>query len=87
MAELSEIQYVHQFSDGVADKMVLFALRNVSSDDTANIQNHLQALERAVVMGTTADVTAEALVEGTLVTMPAGLTNDAGWLLVFGSSS
>lgn len=76
---------------GLADCVVLLALRNVTTGDTLdvgpNAANQLQTVKRAVVMGVSVFVEIAASVSGTVVTMPSGLSADDGYLLLWGSST
>lgn len=87
MASLVKQQYAQQWSDGQADRSALYALRNVTTGDTADLSEQFTILKRAIIMGTTVAGTAVANVSGTTVTMPNGLANDAGFLLVFGCAA
>lgn len=84
MAALIQAQYAKQWSDGQAERTVLYALRNVSTGDTADLTEDFTVLKRAIALGVTAAGSAVASVAGTTVTMPAGLAADAAYLLVFG---
>lgn len=87
MAALTASQCVWQWSDGLADRAALFALRNVTAADTADLSAYFSVLKRAVILGTTVSGAAAASVNGTTATLPNGLTNDAGYLLVWGCSA
>lgn len=84
MAALISQQYAKQWQDGQAERSALYALRNVSTGDTADLTEDFTILKRAIVLGVTAAGSAAASVSGTTVTMPNGLTADAGYLLAFG---
>jgi hypothetical protein len=79
------------YRDGHADSVVLIALRNVSTDDTLDVgpsgMNLLQVINRGVCISVTSFVEISATRAGTVVTMPAGLTTDAGFLLLWGSGT
>lgn len=88
MAVLVHQQYPLQWQDGQADRTALYALRNVTSADTADVGEQFTVVKRAFVMGTTvAGQAAVGTITGTVLTMPAGLANDAGYLLVFGCAA
>jgi hypothetical protein len=65
----------------------LYALRNVTTGDTANCANEFSVLKRGVILGTTVAGAAAATVAGTTATIPAGVAGDAGYLLVWGCSA
>lgn len=87
MAALVHQQYPLQWQDGQADRVSLYALRNVTTGDTADLSEQFTILKRAIILGTTVAGQATASVSGTTVTMPAGLANDAGYLLAFGCAA
>jgi hypothetical protein len=86
VATLNANQCVQEWADGQAERTALFALRNVTAGDVADLSNTFLALKRAVVLGTTVAGAAAATVSGTTATLPAGLSGDAGYLLAFGSA-
>lgn len=77
------------FSAGQADRVVLVGLRNVTTGDTLDLgqagMELLQVVNRAVIISVTSFVEIAASVTGTVITMPGGLANDAGYLLAWGS--
>jgi hypothetical protein len=79
------------FSSGNADRIALVGLRNVTTGDTLDVGvNGLDVLSfvnRAVLMSVTSFVEIAGAWNGTIVTMPAGLTNDAAYLLAWGSGT
>jgi hypothetical protein len=86
MAALIPQQYAKQWQDGQAERTGLYALRNVSTGDTADLTEDFTILKRAIILGTTVAGSAVASVSGTVVTMPAGLSADAAYLLAFGAA-
>lgn len=80
-------QFVKVWEDGLSDKVVLYALRNVTALDTANLVNDFSAVKRAVILGTTVAGAAAATTSGTTVTLPVGLLGDAGYLLAWGCAA
>lgn len=84
MAALTGTNVVKLWSDGEADRAVLYALRNVTTADTMDLSEHFLVVKRAVVIATTTDKGAQAAVAATTVTMPNGLTAEAGWMLAWG---
>lgn len=87
MAVLTSNQVLMVFSEGRSDKAALYALRNVTSADTADVSQEFTNVKRAVMLGTTVSGTAVASVSGTVVTVPAGLSGDAAYLLVWGCAN
>jgi hypothetical protein len=84
------IDAVTVFQFGAADKIVLIALRNVTTGDTLDVGSAgmgvLQTVDRAAIISVTSFVEIAATFTGTQVTMPSGLQNDAGYLLAWGSA-
>lgn len=87
MAVLSPPQCYKLWSDGFSDRAVLYALRNVTTGDTADLSSDFSVVKRAIMLGTTVSGAATAAVSGINVTMPAGLSADAAYLLAWGSSA
>jgi hypothetical protein len=77
------------YQAGSADRVVLVALRNVTTGDTLDLGQTglalLSFINRAVLMSVTSFVEIAGTWNGTVVTMPAGLSNDAAYLLAWGS--
>jgi hypothetical protein len=79
------------FQAGTADRIVLVGLRNVTTGDTLDLGatglDLLGFINRAVIISVTSfvEIAANWNTPGTVVTMPTGLTNDAGYLLAWGS--
>jgi hypothetical protein len=74
-------------SSGGADVLALFALHKVNTGDTIDLSivSPLLIVKSGVVLGVSAFVEIAATFTGTVVTLPSGLTNDSGYLLVWGS--
>jgi len=91
MAVLNGAQATIVYQAGQADKVVLIALRDVTTGDTLDVGpsgiNALQFINRAVIIGVTSFVEIAASWAGTVVTMPTGLASDAGYLLLWGSGT
>ncbi len=87
MAVLTSSNVVRQWSEGESDRTALYALRKVTSADTIDLVADFMVVKQAAALGTTVAGTAACTVSGSVVTMPAGLANDAGWLLAWGVSS
>lgn len=77
------------FQAGAADRIILVGLRNVTTGDTLDLgttgMNLLGFVNRAVIISVTSFVEIAAVINGTVVTMPGGMQNDAGYLLAWGS--
>lgn len=86
MAALTSQNVVQVFSNGLSDRIVLYALRDITSGDTYTMPE-FTAAKQAVAMGTTVAGVETCSISGTTVTMPAGLSADAGYLLVWGASA
>lgn len=84
MAALTGSQFVRIWADGQSDLAVLYALRGITTGDTADLSASFAAVKQAVMIGTTVVGSATASVSGTVVTMPAGLSNDGAYLLAWG---
>ena len=88
MAVLASTNVVKVFENGLADRMVLYALRKVSTGDTFDTSADFLVARQAIAVGTTVVGQAPVVISAsTVVTMPAGLTNDAGYMLVWGVSA
>jgi hypothetical protein len=87
MSVLTASNVVKIWSEGQSDRAVLYALRKVTTADTMDLSADFLVAKQAAALGTTVAGTAACVVAGTVVTMPAGLVNDAGWLLVWGVSA
>jgi hypothetical protein len=79
------------FQMGAADRVILVGLRNVTTGDTLDLgatgMNLLAVINRAVIISVTSfvEIAANWNAPGTVVTMPSGMANDAGYLLAWGS--
>lgn len=87
MAALSPTRYPLQFMDGLSDRVALYAVRDVTANDTIDVAQEFTVVKRAVLMGTTiaAAVSASVTVP-TTITIPAGANRDAAYLLVYGAA-
>jgi hypothetical protein len=87
MATLSGANCTLIYTVGAADKLALFALSKVNTGDTIDLAtiSSLLIVNRGVVLGVSAFVEIAATFTGTIVTMPSGLANDCGYLLVWGA--
>lgn len=92
MAALT-VQQVHkQWTNGAADLAVLYEVSRVTAGDTVDIgpsgvSPDFQLVKQAAMVATTIAGTAACSVSGTVITFPAGLSSDAGYLLVWGDTN
>jgi hypothetical protein len=86
MAILTSANCTLVYTDGKADKVALFALSKVNTGDTIDVStiSDFLIVKSGVVMGVSEFVEIAATFTGTVVTMPSGLTNDSGYLLIWG---
>lgn len=89
MAVLSPNQVNPVYIYGTADLTVLYALRNVTAGDTADLSTignnaSFLVVKRAVCLGVSDFVEIAVSFTGTVVTMPSGLANSSAYLLVWG---
>jgi hypothetical protein len=81
------------FQMGAADRVILVGLRGVTTGDTLDLGatglDLLLFINRAVIISVTSfvEIAATWNSPGTVVTMPGGLSNDAGYLLAWGSGA
>lgn len=87
MAAIDPSKCTRQWQDGVAEKTALYALKNVSTGDTADLSADFSILKRGVLLGVTVAGAVSASVNGTGVSIPNGVANDACFLLVFGCAA
>jgi hypothetical protein len=87
VAVLTTSNVVQVYASGVSDRVVLYALRKVTTGDTYDLSPDFSVPKQSIMLGTTVNGSATASVSGTVVTMPAGLSNDAAMLLVWGVSA
>lgn len=89
MAVLGQANVVPVTVRGDADIIGLYALRKVTTGDTIDLATlgtfpNFSVVQRCAVIGVSAFVEIAAAFAGTVVTMPAGLNNDSGYLMVWG---
>jgi hypothetical protein len=92
MAVIGAGQITVVWSDNAADRAVLYKVSKVTAGDTVDIgptgvSADFQLVKQAAFLATTIAGTASCSVSGTVVTMPAGLSNDAGYMLVWGDTN
>lgn len=73
------------------DRVCLYVLSKVTAADTVDLgptgMGDYLLVKQAAMLATTVAGTAACSVAGTVVTMPAGLANDAGYLLAWGDTN
>ena len=92
MAAVTAGQIRAVYSSDSPDRTVLYKISKVTAADTVDlgpsgVSADFQLVKQATMLATTIAGTAVCSVSGTTVTMPAGLTNDAGYLLVWGDTN
>ena len=87
MAALAGYQCVKVWSEGIADRVVLYAFRNTNAGDTFDSSADFSVVKRAVALGVTVNGAAAATASGVTITLPSGLAADAGYILAWGCSS
>jgi hypothetical protein len=80
-------QVTMQWANGVSDKCALYAVTDVSTGDTISLAPDFSVCNQVAFLGVTPNQVLEApSIAGTVVTMPAGLTAEAGYMLVYGEA-
>jgi hypothetical protein len=69
--------------DGAA-RAVLYELTQVTTADTMDVGAEFRAVKQAAMVGATVEGVATAAVAGTVITIPAGLSGDAAYMLAYG---
>jgi hypothetical protein len=87
MTALAPNHYVLEWSNGMSARVALYALRNVTTGDTADLSNDFSVVKQGIMLGTTVIGSSVCTVAGTVVTMPAGLAGDGAYLLAWGVSA
>ena len=87
MATLDNTNVALLWQEGRSDKAALYALRYVTTGDAYDLSPDFKGPRVAAVVGTTVAGSEAAVLTGTIVTIPAGLSADAGYLLVWGVSA
>jgi hypothetical protein len=89
MAVLTGVNVKPQWQAGQANKAALYALADVTLNDTIDLATigenaSFMVIKSAVVMGESDFVEIAAQFAGTVITMPGGLNQSTGYLLVLG---
>jgi hypothetical protein len=88
MALLSGNQVALIASHGPADRMAVYALRNLTTNDTVDLATDFTAVKVALFMATTTSQKGICTVAGTVVTIPtSSLAGDAGYLMAWGCAA
>ncbi|SRR6266567_7898308 len=92
MAVLTGNQVRRVWTNDAADRVALYAVSKVTALDTMDVgpsgtSPDFQLVKQAAMLATTVSGTAACVVTGTVITVPAGLANDAGYVLVWGPTN
>lgn len=87
MAALDPAKYPMKWMDGSSDRVAVFALLNITAADTVDLGAYFSVVRRATLLGVTVNAALAATVSGTVVTVPAGASADAGILTAYGVAS
>jgi len=94
MATLTGANIARVYSNDASDRTCLYRVSNVTYQDTVDlgpggVATDFQVVKMAAFVATTANQVYNipcAVSNGTVVQIPAGLNNDAGYLLVWGDT-
>jgi hypothetical protein len=71
--------------DGDSERIVLYAMRNITAADTIDLSGDFNPPLRAALVGTTlAGAVLVSTFAGNVLTIPAGPNKDAAYMLVYG---
>jgi hypothetical protein len=87
LLSISQVQL--EYTDGKNIRTCLFSLKNVDAADTVDMTPWFSVVKRAGIISTTGTHVLAATLTGTppvTITVPAGPSDDAVWLLVVGVS-
>jgi len=92
MGVVAVAQIERVYTNDAPDRAALYKLSKVTAADTLDLGPSgaladYQTVKQAAMLATTVAGTASCSVSGTVITMPAGLANDAGYLLVWGDTN
>jgi hypothetical protein len=88
MALLAADQAVMVFATGICGKMALYSLKNIDAADTVDVGAQFKVIKRAgIVSDTGTTIAAIVTITGTVITIPAGPSDDGVWLIVVGVSA
>jgi len=77
-------QVMFVWSSNGAAQTKLYEMLNVNTGDTIDLSPDFRAVKRAVMLGVTVAGAIVAANTGNVITVPAGVANDAAYLLVYG---
>jgi len=79
------VNFVKVHDNGESERTMLYALRRITAADTMDLSADFNPPLRGALVGTTlAGAVAVSTITGNVITIPAGPSNDAGYLLVYG---
>jgi hypothetical protein len=86
MAVLSQgTGFYELYHEGFGQHVVLYVLSNATSGDTFDVAGQFTFVKMAFMQGATViGQTAVGTISGTVITVPAGLSNDSAYVLVQG---
>ena len=71
--------------DGDSERVVLYAMRNITAADTIDLSQEFSQVRYAAIIGTTVvGAILVSTISGSVVTIPAGLSHDGAYMLAFG---
>jgi hypothetical protein len=76
-----------KYASGDPGKVALFSLWDASAGDTLDLVDHFRVVKRCAIVGVTAAAALRAVVSGTVVTVPAGVSRGESVLTVYGVSA
>jgi len=88
MAALTSDQFSEFFSDGKADRFVVFSVKGVNTNDTVDLSAWFKDVKLAIILWTTTAKSDKLTgIASNVVTLATtGLAKDGGWLSVWGTS-
>lgn len=88
MAELPLNRFPLKWMSGDSERTAVYAILDVTSGDVMGVHEQFSIVKRAVAIGTTAaSAGGNMSISGTTITMPAGASRDAAYMLVFGAAA
>ena len=86
MAVLTAQNMFQVFKDGITTKAVIYAARNVTTGDTYDCAGQFLNLISGIYADAVTRVQVSGL-SGTVITIPAGLANADGYVIMFGGAA
>lgn len=92
MAVIAAGQVLRVYVNDAPDRTALYKVSKVTTGDTLDIgptgvSTDFQTVKQAIILATTTTLAFTCAISGTVLTMPAGLASDAGYLLVWGDTN